>query len=262
MASLYRIPISALLYLTSALVLYAYWVAPSFLYRVTREDGPVENATFFALLYLAAMLVWRLKRSDHLVYPKTYRYAAWTLAILAVLGAGEEVSWGQRVFGFETGETMSRINLQRETNLHNLIPGELFNGLIIFSVGIILVLVPAVLRRRSNPPDWLPSSELSMLTVSAILVNHYQFGSLPEKEGIVVLISFLVLGTVKAIQKRELPLLNAALSGWLILVCLYGCRSILKLANHQYEIRELLVVLLITAWADEVLNRQPARQDS
>ena len=254
MSNLYRIPVYAILLFTSGLVLYAHNQEPSLLYRVTREDGPIENATVLAMLFLAAMIPWRLKRPSQAELPPMYRLAAWALAFLALLGAGEEVSWGQRIFGFETGETMSRINLQKETNLHNLIPGELFNGLIIFTVGILLVLIPFVMRRRAEPPAWLPSKELSLLTVSAILINHYQFRSLPEKVGIVVLLLFLFLGTVEALNQRNLPLLGAAASGWLVAGSLYTSRSILKAANHQYEIRELVIVLLITAWADGVLH--------
>ena len=42
------------------------------------------------------------------------------LAALFFFGAGEEISWGQRILGFETPETLSQINRQEEFNLHNL----------------------------------------------------------------------------------------------------------------------------------------------
>jgi hypothetical protein len=42
------------------------------------------------------------------------------LAALFFFGAGEEISWGQRILGFETPETLSAINRQEEFNLHNL----------------------------------------------------------------------------------------------------------------------------------------------
>jgi len=32
----------------------------------------------------------------------------------------EEISWGQRIFGWETPGWMSKINIQNETNIHNI----------------------------------------------------------------------------------------------------------------------------------------------
>lgn len=47
---------------------------------------------------------------------------AWvTLVTLAcVYFAGEELSWGQHLFGWETPESIGRLNDQQETNLHNV----------------------------------------------------------------------------------------------------------------------------------------------
>lgn len=42
------------------------------------------------------------------------------LAFLFFFGAGEEISWGQRMLGFKTPETLTQVNRQEEFNLHNL----------------------------------------------------------------------------------------------------------------------------------------------
>ncbi len=42
------------------------------------------------------------------------------LALVFLFGAGEEISWGQRILGFETPEPLSQVNRQEEFNLHNL----------------------------------------------------------------------------------------------------------------------------------------------
>lgn len=42
------------------------------------------------------------------------------LALLFFFGAGEEISWGQRIFGFHTPEPLAQVNKQDEMNLHNL----------------------------------------------------------------------------------------------------------------------------------------------
>ncbi|HSB00247.1 MAG TPA: hypothetical protein VLE49_06325 [Anaerolineales bacterium] len=42
------------------------------------------------------------------------------LALLFFFGAGEEISWGQRIFGFKTPDALAQVNKQDELNLHNL----------------------------------------------------------------------------------------------------------------------------------------------
>ena len=46
------------------------------------------------------------------------------LSILLFFGAGEELSWGQNLLGFKTPVELSKINVQKEFNLHNI---EIFN---------------------------------------------------------------------------------------------------------------------------------------
>lgn len=42
------------------------------------------------------------------------------LAFLFFFGAGEEISWGQRILGFQTPDTLTQVNRQEEFNIHNL----------------------------------------------------------------------------------------------------------------------------------------------
>src|SRR5690606_29330813 len=42
------------------------------------------------------------------------------MAVGFIAMAGEEISWGQRIFGWETSEAMRQLNVQGETNLHHL----------------------------------------------------------------------------------------------------------------------------------------------
>lgn len=85
-----------------------------------REDGLVEYATAIFLLVASAILVMNAaalrSRGMRLAVICTAFYA-----LLFFFAAGEEISWGQRIFGWETGETFKEINKQQETNLHNLV---------------------------------------------------------------------------------------------------------------------------------------------
>ena len=62
---------------------------------------------------------------------------------------GEEISWGQRIFNIATPETISQMNVQDETNIHNLEFFYMLGGeyrvisLIILTTGLFLPLFAA-----------------------------------------------------------------------------------------------------------------------
>lgn len=84
-----------------------------------REDGFIEWLTVLAL-FVGAMAC--AVRAVTLVRVRSKWFIAMLcLASLVLLfGVGEEISWGQRLFGFSTPESMAKLNSQGETNLHNL----------------------------------------------------------------------------------------------------------------------------------------------
>lgn len=59
-----------------------------------------------------------------LTFRKTKNYLLLILSVILFVGFGEEISWGQRLFKIETPETIKKINVQQEINIHNL---EIFN---------------------------------------------------------------------------------------------------------------------------------------
>lgn len=87
-----------------------------------KEDGLIESvgtAGFFVagLCFLGAW--WRERRAKRpFFWLKQLAYVG--LAALLIFIAGEEISWGQRIFDFDTPEEMREINTQDEFNFHNL----------------------------------------------------------------------------------------------------------------------------------------------
>lgn len=87
---------------------------------VTGEDGLVEWATVVCYLLAAAVaiaLAARWRREGRRVAAVAYV----VLCIGFVFIAGEEVSWGQRLLGFDGPAALVERNLQDEANLHNLL---------------------------------------------------------------------------------------------------------------------------------------------
>ena len=83
----------------------------------TTEDGPAEWATVAAFAW-SALSAWGLSRAlrarGRRAWPLT------TIAACALLLALEEISWGQRLFGWNTPQWLASLNGAGETNLHNL----------------------------------------------------------------------------------------------------------------------------------------------
>lgn len=87
------------------------------------EDGPIEYGTAVLLLLSAGVLLGNAVR----IVRNGRRVSGAIVVIYAlafVFGAGEEVSWGQRIFGIETPEYFQQNNAQGEMTIHNLNWGE------------------------------------------------------------------------------------------------------------------------------------------
>ena len=92
--------------------------------RLTKEDSYFESVG--AIFWLIASVLFfylfvKHRVSNDLYFVRTNRNVFFfLLGCLFFLGFGEEISWGQRIFGFETPELLNEINAQQETNIHNL----------------------------------------------------------------------------------------------------------------------------------------------
>ena len=80
------------------------------------DDTLFENGTAF-LFFLTALLLFAISAVGRDV-PSRWFYILSTLAF--VFAAGEEISWGQRIFGLVTPDFLRAINSQRELNIHNI----------------------------------------------------------------------------------------------------------------------------------------------
>ena len=97
---------------TAALLALYFAGSPSF-GQLNVEDGAVEWATFILLLAAAAAAF----------YSASGRKAGLIrlgVGCSFIVIAGEEISWGQRLFAFPTPEPLAAINVQSEFTLHNI----------------------------------------------------------------------------------------------------------------------------------------------
>ncbi len=117
-----------------------------------QEDGPIEWSTAIFLFVSSLVLARRsIEQARDGAWVATLLVALY--ALLFFFASGEEISWGQRVFGWETTEFFAENNFQNETNLHNLVVGEtqlaktLFGSVLTTVLLLYLVVLPLMYSR-------------------------------------------------------------------------------------------------------------------
>ena len=110
------------------------------------EDRFVEWASAWCYFLAGAFFlrkVWEFRRAGKRVL------VLFGLAAICVFIALEEISWGQRIFGYQPGAFFLKQNVQQETNLHNLLGPLLRDALfLLFVAGYGLVL--PIWRRQTH----------------------------------------------------------------------------------------------------------------
>lgn len=138
------------------------------------ELGVVELATP-AVLFLGIAFGFSALRYRQYLPGRLARVWIAMLTLGCVYFAGEELSWGQHVFGWGTPEYFAKVNDQQETNIHNISSWfdqkpRLLLELWVLIGGVIYPLVWCRLRSPSRRQSWfwptlvcVPSAALAIL---------------------------------------------------------------------------------------------------
>ena len=140
-----------------------------------KESGAVENITAILLAAAIGVVIWflmRLLAPTAVARALAFRKLTILWCIIYCLGCvyflGEEISWGQHLFGWETPDAWMEINDQGETNFHNT--SGWFDQVprTILTLGIVIggFIYPLIQRRRAVDQS---------STVAAFL-NHFMPG--------------------------------------------------------------------------------------
>ncbi len=175
--------------------------------KYIREDGVIEWLTVIGLLVASFVSIYRgvrLAREKSIFFILTNLL----LGLLLFVASGEEISWGQRIFGVETPEYFKENNLQGETNLHNLeINGVKINQLVfsfflIGALAIYLLIIPILYKAK----NWMKS-----------FVNSWGIPVAQGYQVIAFLLVFLLTSIIPNGKRAELLECGAALLFFLII---------------------------------------------
>jgi hypothetical protein len=176
-----------------------------------REDGLLEGLS--AIFYFAAAGFFIFSNKKYGFKNPWF----WFFAALFFVIAGEEISWGQRIFGIVTPENLESVNVQNEFNLHN-VDGIHQN---VRSVGVLFILVICYILPLSNwlikgvnqiveklkisiYPLWLlgvPTLALLFMIIPRLLFDLVDF-NLDEIGEVYLALGFLLF-SISTLQTRE-----------------------------------------------------------
>ena len=146
--------IVSFLIITVVIGIYFFYTNKDFYAYLVQEDGVFENLTsiflFLSSFYLFYFFISNIKLKS----------IWWKMGIIIMIiglffGAGEEISWGQRIFHIESSKFFNENNSQKETNLHNMIVDGVKLNKLIFSnllsiIFSIYFLILPILWRKNN----------------------------------------------------------------------------------------------------------------
>jgi len=149
--------------------------------KYVREDGMVEWMAIIGLVPAAIVCFYR--------FITLRRYKTWWfllmvlgLGLLLVLFAGEEISWGQRIFGFSSTSYFAENNSQGETNLHNLVIGGvkinrlIFSTVLITLMGLYLIFLPLLYQKNKKVKSFVDGFGIPIPRLYQVLSILLAFG--------------------------------------------------------------------------------------
>ena len=168
-------------------------------YAVVQEDGPVEWVTFWAFAAAAGLAVREL-----VVSPGRRRWGLAAVAALCAFIALEEISWGQRLFGYRPPVYFLEHNFQQEFNLHNVASVSLRKlavQALIAGYGIVLPLlctIPRVAGLAARVGVVAPSVALvPAFAATLVLYVWYPMRFAGEVVELMLGVSFLLAGVLR-----------------------------------------------------------------
>ncbi len=140
-----------------------------------REDYWVENLTAVWFL-LAGILLFVTAWAER----SFLRRCVYILGGMAmVFAAGEEISWGQRIFGFATPDFLMPLNMQEEFNVHNIANG-MFDILWLNGVLILCMATSAAFFCRKDRLWGIPLPSIPLMLGFLIMLSYDSGAHLKE----------------------------------------------------------------------------------
>ena len=230
--------------------------SPRLYEMLTREDFVVEYLTA-ALFLLTGVLLFFTAAAER----SSWRRGVYILGgIVLVFAAGEEISWGQRIFNFATPDFLIGVNERNEFNVHN-IAYDVFDGIYRNGALLLCLITCVALFFRKGRLLGMPLPSILLMLCFLLMLSYQRtavfgeildFISFTEKGLLLLFIIYTLLS-----RKSRLFIPAAASLALLIAVSYINYRSV-GLGNTINEVREYLFSVVCLFYALELLLAQEA----
>ena len=230
--------------------------APSIHRDLRWEDSWVENFTAIWLC-LAGLLLIATAFVERRILPRLI-YIFSGIALL--FGAGEEISWGQRIFGFHTPGYFLNLNSQHETNIHNMQALMKFHHIDRYGTLIFCIVIYAAYFHKKDVIFGVPLPSIPLMFGFMIMLQHNVTRYAPVKladslissPSIVLLLLFIIY----MLFERKYHLVIAATAimiSALVISIVYSFELRARIRTSPDEIREYLFSFCYLLYALELL---------
>ena len=151
---------------------------PETFHALTREDYWVENLTVVWFLLVGLLLFVTALAEGHF-----FRRCVYILGGMAmVFAAGEEISWGQRIFGFATPDFLMHLNEQKEFTVHN-IANKTFDIIYLNGTLILCMTTCAAFFCRKDRLFGIPLPSILLMLGFLIIISYESGANFKEFSG-------------------------------------------------------------------------------
>jgi hypothetical protein len=235
--------------LTATLVL-----RPDLYQMISREDALLEYlgaiAFFICAIVLSVASLQRIRRTE----PQKMAFVMLLLAALLFLfAAGEEISWGQRIFSINTPELLLRVNQQDEINLHN-IDKKLFDRGVRHATTLLVLAGTVLIIMGRATVLGIPVPRPLVICALAMLPAYIQFHNVSIEYHLAYLALIPLL--VYAVRHKQHTLLLATMIAAVIIVATIATHISFDshfLSNNANEARECLLALLCLCYGLQIM---------
>ena len=225
--------------------------------QLTSEDNIIENLSAVLLLFCSCFFLISFfhARKSPLKIHHWLTYGLLMLSIVFFLIAGEEISWGQRIFDLATPDYLSSVNEQDELNFHN-INKRFFDRLLDRATIIFVFISSFLLYRKKGKTLGIQNPDIFVICSFAITPFYTQNTSLDFYHFIYVPLVGLFVFALKNKQKSFLfPLAFTLMLSLIIIIVHTTYNHLFPWHNNSAnELREFLFYLSCVAYAYEIMN--------
>ena len=232
--------------------------------QLTSEDNVIENLSA-VLLFLCSvffLISFFNARKSRLKIPTWLTYGLLVLSIAFFLVAGEEISWGQRIFEIATPDYLSSLNDQDELNFHN-INKRFFDRLLDRATIIFVFISSFLLYRKQEKTFGIQNPDIFILCSFAITPFYTQNTQLDFYHFICVpLVGLFFFALKNKLTSFLFPLVFTLMLCLIIIIIHTTYNQLFPWHNNSAnELREFLFYLSCVAYAYEIMKNIKAPEN-